>query len=870
VGSGIALRLTALVLLPLLLSMATATWVIITAESSVRSLSRLQARIPAMDAYLQASLAVQNELSAIQISVRPASLPPAMRPLGQGMGFDYNMAGTQKLTDAAMTKLEPYVPAAREYAESLKQTRALAASPKPDADTIYSQYRVLSQNVQDDMDKAAADLDSMDSQAGGAALIVSMHVLSNLGAAMHYRGNQLNDVASLALGSDRPRAAILTEFGTDTGLYQAANKALLTTPMHGVTDEWSSLLHKPEVVQLDKLLARYQNGADPALDTNYLSELAATAKITPELGAGVRSLTEQTDSALTAQAQKARATLDTRLEATWGACLLSLLIVILGALRISRSIRNPLRRLEEGAESVNMGGLKLAPLEVRGPREIKKVTRAFNDLVSNLRLLEAKSLALAELDLDNPALAEPLQGQLGAAIDGSMRVLSASIEERDRLAQQLVYDATHDALTDLPNRASAIVTLDGALARGQRHGHSTAVLFVDLDGFKLINDNHGHEVGDHLLRDVSRRLREAARDGDTVVRLGGDEFLVIIENTDPIGAASFGQRVSEALSEPMSAGHLNLIVGASFGMSLDLDGHGSAAELLSRAELALDRAKSRGRGTLEIFDESLQQELHNRSEIEYALRATLERGGDELELHYQPVICGATQRLQGVEALIRWNRPDIGRVAPDDFIPVAELSSLIIDLDRWVLTTAIRQGAAWQQIPGLQDLEIAINVSGRHLLSGQLSEHVDNALLGVNLPRHTLILEITETVLITDLASVAVHLKKIRDKGIKIAIDDFGTGFTSLAALRSLPMDIIKIDRSFVSNIEEAASRSVVSMVTRLGHELQVSITAEGVETAEQLAILNELGADELQGYLISRPLPAADFAATFSRQPAS
>ena len=624
------------------------------------------------------------------------------------------------------------------------------------------------------------------------------------------------------------------------------------------------------MVQLDTLLSRYQAGADPSKDGNFLSELAATAKITPQLQAGVRSLTDQTDTALTAQSQKARTVLDQRLAATWGACLLSLLLVAVGALRISRSIRKPLRRLESGAESVNMGGLKLAPLAVRGPREIKKVTMAFNDLVANLRLLEAKSLALAELDLDNPALAEPLQGQLGAAIDSSMRVLSASIEERDRLAQQLVYDATHDALTDLPNRASAIVTLDGALARGQRHGQSTAVLFIDLDGFKLINDTHGHEVGDHLLRDVSKRLREVAREGDTVVRLGGDEFLVIIENTDPIGAASFGQRVSEALSQPMSAGHLHLIVGASFGMSLDLDGHGSAAELLSRAELALDRAKSRGRGTLEIFDESLQQELQNRNEIEYALRATLERGGDELELHYQPVICGSTQQLQGVEALVRWNRPDIGRVAPDDFIPVAELSSLIIDLDRWVLATAIRQGSEWQKIPGLQNLEIAINVSGRHLLSGQLCEHVDAALLGSGLPRQTLILEITETVLITDLASVAVHLKKIRDKGVKIAIDDFGTGFTSLAALRSLPMDIIKIDRSFVNNIEEAASRSVVSMVTRLGHELQVSITAEGVETAAQLAILNELGADELQGYLISRPLPAADFAATFSRQAVS
>ena len=283
-----------------------------------------------------------------------------------------------------------------------------------------------------------------------------------------------------------------------------------------------------------------------------------------------------------------------------------------------------------------------------------------------------------------------------------------------------------------------------------------------------------------------------------------------------------------------------------------------AADVLRQADLALYRAKDAGRGRVALFDAHLQSELDERNDVESALQATLDRGGDELELHYQPVIDSGSGRFTGVEALVRWNRPGHGQLAPVAFIPIAELSNLIIELDSWVLRTATARAAEWQRRPGLEDFTLAVNISGRHLLSGQLVENVRDALAGSPFPANRLVLEVTETVLITDLPTVAGHLETLRAAGVRIAIDDFGTGFTSLAALRALPVDVIKVDRSFVEHIDQAATRSLVDMVTQLGHQLGVTIIAEGIETLAQRATLHELGADQLQGFLISRPITAA------------
>ncbi len=531
-------------------------------------------------------------------------------------------------------------------------------------------------------------------------------------------------------------------------------------------------------------------------------------------------------------------------------------LTIAVALLLARSISQPLRRLEGHARAVSSGDLELPPLPGRGPKETVVVSETFNDLVSNLRLLEAKTRALAECSFEDPVLAQPLPGRLGQALHESVAVLSGSIVERDSLQQRLVHQATHDALTALHNRAAAIEFLDQALARASRSSEAVAVLFVDLDDFKRANDTHGHAVGDAILKQIAHRMHDAARRGDFLARLGGDEFVVIAEGVnDGAEATAIAERLVHAAGEPVDVGEVRVSVGACVGIAFALDGAADdPSQLLARADLAVYRAKHAGHSRVEIYDESMQNALIARAQIEQDLHTALDHGGTGLLLQYQPVIDAASGRLTSVEALVRWDRPGHGRCQPNDFIPAAEASDLIIRLDRWVLDAALAQQRQWNR-SGPDQISIAVNISGRHLLSGQLTEHVTTALASSGVAPNRLILELTETVLLADLPAVAVEMERLRGLGVRVAIDDFGTGYTSLAHLQHLTVDEIKIDRSFIQQLPGGRDSSLVRMVTELGHHLGVSIVAEGVETDDQLAALREVGCDSLQGFLIGHPL---------------
>jgi EAL domain-containing protein (putative c-di-GMP-specific phosphodiesterase class I) len=303
-------------------------------------------------------------------------------------------------------------------------------------------------------------------------------------------------------------------------------------------------------------------------------------------------------------------------------------------------------------------------------------------------------------------------------------------------------------------------------------------------------------------------------------------------------------------------------VGACVGIAFALDGAADdPSQLLARADLAVYRAKHSGTSRVEIYDESMQRALLERAEIEQDLHGALDVGGDGLFLHYQPVIDAASGELTSVEALIRWNRAGHGICQPNDFIPAAEASDLIIRLDCWVIDQALAQLGEWSR-SGLGELSVAVNISGRHLLSGTLTEHVEAALTTSRIEPGRLILELTETVLLADLPTVAVEMERLRGLGIRVAIDDFGTGYTSLAHLQHLTVDEIKIDRSFIQQLPGGRDSSLVRMVTELGHHLGVQIVAEGVETDDQLAALREVGCDSLQGFLIGRPLTVESLAA--------
>ncbi len=533
------------------------------------------------------------------------------------------------------------------------------------------------------------------------------------------------------------------------------------------------------------------------------------------------------------------------------------------ALLLARSISRPLRRLEAQARSISAGNLELPPLTPSGPKQTVVASEAFNDVVANLRLLEAKARALAACAFEDPVLAEELPGQLGQALQQSITVLSGSIVEREQLQQSLAHQATHDSLTGLHNRAAAVEFLDDAVARAGRSGMALAVLFVDLDDFKRANDTFGHGVGDVILRSIAARISVIARRSDFVARLGGDEFVIISEGLrDAHEASAIAARLVESLGRPIEVEGMTISVSASVGIAHALDGGADeSSQLLACADLALYRAKRIAGASVEIYDETLREELVRRSEVEKDLIACLDRDAEGLFLEYQPVIDAASGELLSVEALVRWDRPGHGRCQPADFVPVAEQSELIVALDRWVLDTALAQQRAWRDAAG-GEIAIAVNISARHLLTGRLVEHVTMALSASAVDPGLLTIELTETVLLTDLPGVALDLKRLRELGVRVAIDDFGTGYTSLAHLQHLTVDTVKIDRSFTSELPADRDRRLVELVTDVGHHLGLSVVAEGVENADQLAELREIGCDQLQGFLIARPLAAEDVAA--------
>jgi diguanylate cyclase (GGDEF)-like protein len=406
------------------------------------------------------------------------------------------------------------------------------------------------------------------------------------------------------------------------------------------------------------------------------------------------------------------------------------------------------------------------------------------------------------------------------------------------------------------------------MSRAARSGLTTALLFLDLNEFKAVNDSHGHEVGDEVLRQVAGRMTGCLRETDLAARLGGDEFVVVAEDLAGVAEAEvLAARIIDAISRPIEVGALHIVVGAAIGVALARDGVEEPLRLLGRADAAMYRAKHNDRSAVEVFDAALQLQVTAREDVENALSfAVRHPDGGGLHLVFQPVVDASTGAIAGAEALLRWDRPGHGRLAPDEFIPIAEATALIIDVDCWVLHAAARQLVAWSSIPALADVPLSVNISGRHLLAGLLPRHIAAVLDDSGIDPRRLSIEITETVMLADIAAAATELAAVRALGVTVAIDDFGTGYTSLAYLQQLPIDTIKIDRSFIGRLGDERGASLVRLVTDVGHAHDLRIVAEGVETAAELCALQHMGADQLQGFLFSRPLEPDDLAAWAQR----
>lgn len=463
----------------------------------------------------------------------------------------------------------------------------------------------------------------------------------------------------------------------------------------------------------------------------------------------------------------------------------------------------------------------------------------------------------------------PLEASIAKFHNGSDWLLVATmrdITERKRVEEELTRRATHDTLTGLPNRALIRERLGTALQRSRRSGLSVALLFVDLDGFKLINDTHGHQAGDELLKTVSSRLIEQVRPGDTVARLAGDEFVVLCEQVEQsVSMSVLAARINDILRQPISFQNTDLFITGSIGIAIGSGSTHSADDLLRYADTAMYAVKKRGRDGWQFFSENLQEQAQQRLAITNGLRLAIER--HELSVCFQPIVTAETGRIAGAELLLRWH-PAAGEVSPAIFIPIAELTGTIVPIGFWVFREACRAEAKWRHRWGDAAPYVSVNVSARQLNEATLVEEFSTILQETGAAPSRLLLEITETSLMADVETNLRILRRLADLGLRVAVDDFGTGYSSLAQLTRLPVNVLKIDRAFVDGIEKnEESRTIIRAVIGIGRSLGLKLVAEGVENGAQQRELCTYGCDMIQGYYFHRPLEEQVFVETVDRE---
>jgi diguanylate cyclase (GGDEF)-like protein/PAS domain S-box-containing protein len=434
----------------------------------------------------------------------------------------------------------------------------------------------------------------------------------------------------------------------------------------------------------------------------------------------------------------------------------------------------------------------------------------------------------------------------------------SDITERKLAEDRIQFLAHYDELTQLPNRTLTRDRLHQAILAADRNGSDAALLFLDLDRFKVINDSLGHHVGDALLQQVGQRIRDCLREVDTVGRLGGDEFLVVLPATDADGVAHVAQKILQRMSAEFSIETHRLSVSPSIGIAVYPTDGAEITALMKNADAAMYHAKQAGRGNYQFFNAHMNAAAHEQLRLEHGLRAALEQG--QLRMYYQPKVDLKTQRVVGCEALMRWEHPEWGAVSPARFIPVAEECGLIVTLGEWAMREACRQMLEFQRASG-QMLTVAVNVSALQFNQRNFVEMVRRVLEDTGLQAKYLELELTESALMKDASNVIGTLEALSEMGVKLAIDDFGTGYSSLGYLKRFPINCLKIDQGFVRDLEKAGDdAAIVNAVISLAHSLRMTVVGEGVETAGQLQFLQDRNCEEAQGYYFDKPLPPAEF----------
>jgi diguanylate cyclase (GGDEF)-like protein len=524
----------------------------------------------------------------------------------------------------------------------------------------------------------------------------------------------------------------------------------------------------------------------------------------------------------------------------------------LGSLLAARSVQfeDAIGQLQQGKKAAALQAVASA----EGKRVLENTDKVFEQFSDSQGALFERRIAELQQSARSTLVTFYIATFCGVVLLGMLYFLVyRDIAERRRAEERLRVVATHDPLTALPNRTLLHERLSHALAKAQHYNRYLAVLFVDLDRFKNINDTLGHDAGDLLLQMAAQRIADCLRSTDTMARQGGDEFVVLMDElADPGTSTVVSQRILDAMGKPFNVDGQEILISASIGISVYPD---DGRALLKNADIAMSYAKEKGRNNYQFY--STQDDKHSveRLSLESSLHRALER--NELMLHYQPKVDIERGHITGVEALLRWQHPELGWISPARFIPLAEESGLILKIGKWVLKTACAQNKAWQR-QGMRRLRVAVNLSSRQLAVESLLDDVDEALRESGLEAPSLELEITESTAMHNPEQTAGILRKLKNMGTHISVDDFGTGYSSLAYLKRLPIDSIKVDRSFVEDIPgDLESVAITTAVINMAHMLRMKVVAEGVESAAQLRFLDDEGCDEMQGYLFSEARPA-------------
>ncbi|VEP18575.1 Response regulator receiver modulated diguanylate cyclase/phosphodiesterase [Hyella patelloides LEGE 07179] len=505
------------------------------------------------------------------------------------------------------------------------------------------------------------------------------------------------------------------------------------------------------------------------------------------------------------------------------------------------------------------------------------VTKPFQleEVLARVKNQLALQSAKAEITQLNQQLEQKIQERTAQLQTANQKLqianqeLQQEVQERQKIEQRLVQDALHDDLTGLPNRTLLMDRIERSLQLTKRNPHHLfALLFIDLDRFKIINDSQGHLVGDKLLIAIADILSEGLRDTDTLARLGGDEFVILLENINHLtDATKVADRINQQLQLSFNLEGQMAFTSASIGIALSSTGYENSSQILRDADIAMYRAKDKGKACYEVFDQAMYLETLKNIELEHNLRLALPQ--NELTLHYQPIISLKHGTLTGFEALIRWQHPQQGLIFPGDFISIAEDTGLIVPIGYWVLKEACQQLHSWQQkfaqIPGIDSFKISVNLASQQIQEANFIEKLDLILAETGLDAGCLRLEITERVLVDSGQNTQQNLAEIKRRQIKLSIDDFGTGYSSLSYLHCLPINNLKIDRSFINNLNiDTESFEIVKTIVTLAHSLNMDAIAEGVETIEQVNHLKALGCEYAQGYLYAKPLEVKDIELNF------